>query len=210
MIRVVVADDHAVVREGLKRIIESAGDMTLVGEAASGDELLHELGRSPCDVVVIDLSMPGTPGLELLGELRRRMPQLPVLVLSMYPEDQYAVRALTEGAFGYVHKGDSPAELVKAIRTVAQGRRYISGTVAECLAYHVDATGQRLPHERLSNREFQVFRLIASGKSVTEIARELSLSVKTISTFRTRILTKLGLTHNVDIIRYAIKHRIIE
>jgi len=164
MIRVVIVDDHAVVREGLKRIIESAGDMTLVGEAASGEELLRELNGWPCDVVVVDLSMPGMPGLDVVREIRQRAPKLPVLVLSMYPEDQYAVRALTDGAVGYIHKGDPPAELVKAIRTAAQGRRYITEAVAECLASHVDTTAERLPHERLSNREFQVFKLIAAGK----------------------------------------------
>jgi two-component system invasion response regulator UvrY len=210
MIRVVIVDDHAVVREGLKRIIESAGDMTLVGEAASGEELLRELNGWPCDVVVVDLSMPGMPGLDVVREIRQRAPKLPVLVLSMYPEDQYAVRALTDGAVGYIHKGDPPAELVKAIRTAAQGRRYITEAVAECLASHVDTTAERLPHERLSNREFQVFKLIAAGKRVSEIARDLSLSIKTVSTFRHRILEKLGMSHNIDIVRYAIKHGLVE
>jgi len=209
MIRVVIVDDHAVVREGLKRIIESAGDMTLVGEAASGEELLRELNGWPCDVVVVDLSMPGMPGLDVVREIRQRAPKLPVLVLSMYPEDQYAVRALTDGAVGYIHKGDPPAELVKAIRTAAQGRRYIT-EAAECLASHVDTTAERLPHERLSNREFQVFKLIAAGKRVSEIARDLSLSIKTVSTFRHRILEKLGMSHNIDIVRYAIKHGLVE
>jgi len=210
MIRVVVADDHAVVREGLKRIIESAGDMMLVGEAASGEELLRELSGWPCDVVVLDLSMPGMSGLDVVREIRQRAPKLPVLVLSMYPEDQYAVRALSDGAVGYIHKGDDPAELVKAIRAAAQGRRYITQAVAECLATHVDATAERLPHERLSNREFQVFKLIAAGKRVSEIARELSLSIKTVSTFRHRVLEKLGMSHNIEIVRYAFKHGLVE
>jgi two-component system, NarL family, invasion response regulator UvrY len=210
MIRVLVADDHAVVREGLKRILESAGDMSLIGEAGDGDELLRLIGKVACDVVVLDLAMPGMPGLEALGEIRRRKPQLPVLILSMYPASQYAVRTLTDGASGYLHKGDPPSELVKAIRTVVQGRRYISEPVAEALAAHVDATAGKAPHERLSNREFQILRLIALGRSMREIARELSLSVKTVSTFRSRVLEKLGLTQNAELTRYALKNGLID
>jgi two-component system invasion response regulator UvrY len=210
VIRVLVADDHAVVREGLKRIIESAGDMSPVGEAADGDELLQCVEASACDVVVMDLAMPGLPGLEVLREIRRCKPQLQVLVLSMYPADQYAVRTLSAGASGYLHKGDSPTELVKAIRTVVQGRRYISEPVAEALAFHVDAAREKAPHERLSNREFQVLRLIAAGKTVSDIARQLSLSVKTVSTFRSRVLEKLELTRNAELMRYALKHNLVD
>lgn len=210
MIRVVIADDHAVVREGLKRIIEGAGDMQVVGEIADGQALLRWIAVTTCDVLVMDLAMPGMPGLEVLREIRRRDSQPPVLILSMYPADQYAVRVMSDGAAGYLHKGDSPSELLKAIRVVAQGRRYISEPVAECLATHVNTTSERAPHERLSNREFQVLKLIASGKGVSEIAGELSLSVKTVSTFRRRVLEKLGLAHNAELVRYALKHGIVE
>jgi two-component system invasion response regulator UvrY len=210
VIRVLVGDDHAVVREGLKRIIESAGDMSLIGEAADGEQLLRCVGAGGCDVVVMDLAMPGLPGLEVLREIRRCKPQLPVLILSMYPADQYAVRALSDGAAGYLHKGDSPSELVKAIRTAVQGRRYISEPVAEALAFHVDTTTDKAPHERLSNREFQILRLIAAGKSMTDIAHELSLSVKTVSTFRSRVLQKLKMKQNAELMRYALKHNLVE
>lgn len=210
MIRVLIADDHAVVREGLKRIVEGTGDISVEGEAGSGEELLRKIGNTPCDVVVMDLAMPGMPGLEVLREIRRRKPQLPILILSMYPADQYAVRTLSDGASGYLHKGDPPSELVKAIRTVVRGRRYISEPVAESLASHVNGTAEKAPHERLSNREFQVLRLLASGQGVSEIARELQLSVKTVSTFRARVLEKLGLAHNAELVRYALEHGLVD
>ncbi len=210
MIRVLVADDHAVVREGLKRMIEAAGDMALAGEAADGPALLSRLAAVPCDVVVMDLAMPGMSGLDLLNEIRRRNPTLPVLILSMYPADQYAVRALMEGAAGYVHKGGPPGELVTAIRAVAEGRRYISAGVAEGLAAHLDATARRPPHTELSNREFQILCLIARGGRVGEIARELDLSVKTVSTFRRRVLDKLKLRSTAELVRYALRHKLVD
>ena len=210
MIRVLIADDHAVVREGLKRIIEGTSDMSVRAEVTDGAELLGQLATDKYDVVVMDLAMPGMPGLEVLRAIRRSKTPPPVLILSMYPADQYAVRTLSEGASGYLHKGDPPSELVKAIRVVVRGRRYISGPVAELLASHLDATSAKAPHEHLSNREFQVLRLIASGRSVSEIARELSLSVKTVSTFRSRVLKKLGLTHTAELVRYALKHDLVE
>ena len=210
MIRVLVADDHAVVREGIKRIISSAGDMTVAGEANDGKELLTKVTAGDCDVVLMDLAMPGTSGLEVLQEIRRQSPKLPVLVLSMHPEDQYAVRTLMAGASGYIHKGHPPNELVSAIRTVAAGRKYITAEVAESLASHVDMVSDKPPHESLSNREYQVMCLIALGKSVSDIGRELSLSVKTVSTYRSRVLDKLGLRHNAEITRYAMKHGLVE
>jgi DNA-binding NarL/FixJ family response regulator len=210
MIRVVIADDHAVVREGIKRIIANASDMTVAGEASDGKELLAKLEGGDCDVVVMDLAMPGLSGLELLQELRQRNPTLPTLVLSMYPEDQYAVRAVMAGAAGYIHKGDPPEELVTAIRTVVTGRRHITAKVAERLASHVDTVSPKLAHESLSNREHQVLCLIASGKRVSDIASELSLSVKTVSTYRSRILEKLSLRHNAEITRYAMQHGLVE
>ncbi len=210
MIRVLIADDHTVVREGVKRMIEGAGDIVVAGEAASGPELLQLAARVTADAVVMDLTMPGMPGLEVLRELRRIRPALPVLILSMHPADQYAVRVLIDGAAGYVHKGGPPGELVEAVRTVAGGRRFITAAAAESLVAHVGAEAERPPHESLSNREFQVLCLMAGGKNVTEIARELALSAKTISTFRRRMLEKLGLQTTADLIRYAVRHGLVE
>jgi DNA-binding NarL/FixJ family response regulator len=209
MIKTLIADDHTVVREGIRRILEQAEDMCVAGEAANGPELLSQVTKGRWDVLIMDLSMPGPPGLEVLEQVRRVRPDLPVLILSMHPEDQYAVRVLAAGASGYINKSSSPDELIKAIRTVASGRRYISSEVAECLASHVDKSGAGAPHERLSNREYHVLRLIASGKGSNAIADELHLSVKTISTFRRRVLDKLGLRNNADIARYAVQHRLL-
>lgn len=210
MIKVLIADDHAVVREGIKRIIADLSDMAVTAEANDGEDLLAKLDGGDCDVVLMDLAMPGMSGLEVLQKVRERSPTLPVLVLSMHPEDQYAVRTVMAGAAGYIHKGDPPEELVAAIRTVAAGRRYITAKVAERLASHVDTASPKPAHESLSNREHQVLCLIASGKTVSDIALELSLSVKTISTYRTRILEKLRLRHNAEITRYAMQHGLVE
>ena len=210
MIKVLIADDHAVVREGLKRIIADAGDITVAGEVGDGQELLATVAAGEWDVVLMDLAMPGMSGLEVLEDIRRQCPQLPVLVLSMYPEDQYAVRTLRVGAAGYIHKGSPPDELIRAIRTVVSGRRYITAEVAETLAAHVDDVSMKLPHEKLSNREYEVLCLIASGKSVSDIAEQLTLSVKTISTYRSRVLEKLGLRHNAELTRYAMTHGLVD
>lgn len=210
MIKILIADDHAVVREGIKRILADIDDLVVVGEAGTPPELLAAATRGEADILLMDLAMPGASGLELLHDLRRQAPDLPVLVLSMYPEEQYAVRALMAGASGYINKGSPPTELIRAIRTVAAGHRYITPKVADNLASHVAASATRPQHATLSNREYQVLCLIASGKSVGDIARELSLSVKTISTFRSRILRKLSLRHNADLTRYALKHGLVE
>lgn len=210
MIRALIADDHAVVREGIRRILEQAQDITVGGEAANGQRLLALVAKADWDVLIMDLSMPGLSGLEALREVRRQRPNLPVLILSMYAEDQYAVRALAAGASGYINKSSPPDDLIKAIRTVVSGRRYISPEVAECLASHVDESSAGAPHERLSNREYQVLRLIASGKSGKAIAQELCLSIKTISTFRRRVLDKLELRNNADIARYAVQHNLLD
>lgn len=210
MIKVLVADDHAVVREGIKRLLSEAHNITVAGEAGDGAELLARVAEQQYDVVLMDLAMPGPSGLDTLEELRARAPRLPVLILSMYPEDQYAVRTLMAGASGYINKGSPPERLVEAIRMVAAGRRYISEGVAQLLASHVDNLSDRSAHETLSKREFQVMCLIASGQTVGEIADDLSLSVKTVSTYRTRVLEKLGLRHNAEIIRYALKHDLVE
>ena len=210
MIQVLIADDHAVVREGIKRILADTNDIVVTGEAGDGKELMSKIARGGWDVVLMDLAMPGTSGLEVLQDIRKQNPQLAVLVLSMYPEDQYAVRTLAAGASGYVHKGSPPEQLISAIRTVAGGQRYITTEVAQSLASHVDVVSSKPAHEMLSNREYQVLCAIASGKSVSDIARDLSLSVKTVSTYRARLLEKLGLRHNAEITRYAIERNLVD
>lgn len=210
MIRVLIADDHAIVREGIKRTLADTADIEVVGEAGDGQALIALIGSSPADVVVLDLAMPGVPGLEVLEDLRRRKPNLLILVLSMYPTEQYAVRAIRAGASGYINKARPPSELIAAIRAVAARRHYVDSETAEVMASHIDATSARLPHEKLSNREFEVVCLIAQGKSVSDIADQLALSVKTVSTYRSRILEKLGLRHNAEITRYALKHGLVE
>lgn len=210
MIRVLIADDHAIVREGVKRSLADTADIRVVGEASDGKNLMSLVGRGSADVVVLDLAMPGIPGLELLEDLHRRKPPIPVVVLSMYPVEQYAVRAIRAGASAYINKASPPSELIAALRVVAAGRRYLNPEVAESLASHVDAATQRAPHEGLSNREYEVMCLIAQGKSVGDIAEALKLSVKTVSTYRARILEKLGLRHNAEITRYALQHGLVE
>ena len=191
MIRVLIADDHAIVREGIKRTLADMADIQVVGEAGDGQTLMALIGGDIADVVILDLAMPGIPGLELLEDLRRRKPNLPILVLSMYPAEQYAVRAIRAGASGYINKASPPSELIAALRSVASGRRYINPEVADSLASHLDSSSPRSPHEVLSNREYEVLCLIAQGKSVGDIAEFLVLSVKTVSTYRSRILQKL-------------------
>jgi len=208
MIKIIIADDHPVVRKGLKQILSEETDVELVKEARNDSEVLNLLHAHDWDAVVLDLTMPGRGGLELLTELKRLRPKLPVLVLTVHPEDQYAVRALKEGASGYMNKESAPEELVQAIRKIIRGGKYVSAALAEKLASMIGAEAQ--PHENLSIREYQVMLLIASGKTVSEIAEEMSLSIKTISTYRTRILEKMGMTNNVELARYAMKHNLIQ
>jgi len=210
VIRVLIADDHAIVREGIKRTFADTQDIRVVGEASNGTELMALIGSCPADVLVLDLAMPGVPGLEVLNDVRRRMPNVPVLVLSMHPAEEYAVRAIQVGASGYINKASPPSELGAAVRAVAAGRRYINPEVAESLATHVDITSKRRPHEILSNREYEVMCLIAQGRSVSDIAESLGLSVKTVSTYRSRVLDKLELRHNADIIRYALRDGLVD
>lgn len=210
MIRALIADDHIVVREGVRRILEQTPDVSVAGEAADGYQLLALVGCGQWDVLIMDLSMPGLSGLAALEEVRRLKPKLPILILSMHSEDQYAVRAFAAGASGYVSKSSPPDELVKAIRMVVSGHRYVSPEVAECLASHVHQPSGGAPHTRLSNREYQVLCMIAAGKSVNAIAGDLCLSIKTISTFRRRVLDKLNLHNNADIARYAIQHGLVD
>ena len=210
MIHVIIADDHPVVRQGLIRILAEEADMALAAEAASGQELLDKLDKADCDVVLLDVSMPGRGGLDILAELRRHYPKIPVLVLSVYPEDQFGLRVLKSGAAGYMNKETACDQLVNAIRKVHGGGKYVSANLAEKIAADL-ATDTRLPpHETLSHREYQVMCLIASGKTVSEIARELCLSQKTISTHRTRILEKMGMKTSAQLTYYAIQNNLID
>lgn len=210
MMRVLIADDHAVVRQGLKQILGDTPEMLVAGEATNGQEVLDKVRAETWDVVVLDISMPDRSGLDILKQLRSERPKLPVLVLSMYSEDQYALRVLKAGASGYLTKDSAADELVKAIRKVVSGGRYVSPLLAEKLAFEIGGDSSRLPHESLSDREFQVLRLIAAGKSVKEIAAELGLSVKTVSTYRARMLEKMKLGTTAELIHYAIQNRLID
>lgn len=210
MIQVVIADDHPIVREGLRRVLEKESDIHVAGEAASGAEVLPVVRSASADVVILDISMPGGGGIEALQALKREFPMLPVLMLSMYPERQYAVRCLKAGASGYLTKDTAQSELVNALRKVLQGRRYVSAALAEHLADGLDTGTVKVPHELLSDREYQVMMLFARGSTVTRIADELSLSVPTVNTYRVRILAKLGLTTTAEIIHYAFIHHLVE
>ena len=210
MINVVVIDDHAVVREGLKRIISENPGMAVTGEAGDGYEAMNAVKGNPCDVVLLDITMPNKNGLDVLKQIRAESPRLPILVLSMHAEDQYAIRVLRAGAAGYLTKESAPAKLIQAIRKVVRGGKYVSQTLAEKLVFDLDTDVDKVPHESLSDREFQVLCMIASGKTVGEIAEELALSVKTISTYRVRILEKLQMKNNAEITRYAIKQGLVD
>ncbi len=210
MIRVFLADDHPVVRKGLQRILEEQPGIAVVGEASDGDAMLAALRSVATDVLLLDVSMPGPGLVPLLQELRAAHASLPVLVLSVHPEDQYALRALRAGARGYLTKDHSPEELVAAVRKVYRGGRYVSATLAERLAAEFDAAGSaKAPHEDLSDREFEVLCLMGSGRSVTEVAATLSLSVKTVSTYRTRLLQKMAASSNADLVRYVATHGLL-
>jgi two-component system invasion response regulator UvrY len=210
MIRIFVADDHTIVREGLKQIIHQTKDLLVVGEARNAAETLEKIRRDPPDLLLLDISMPGRSGLDVLLEVKRDLPNLPVLILSLHPEDQYALRMLKAGASGYVTKESASEQLIEAIRKVADGGRYMSMPLAEKLVFGMVEDKGVAAHETLSNREFQVFRMIAGGKTVTQVADELSLSVKTISTNRTRIMDKMHLKTNADFTQYAIQHKLLD
>jgi DNA-binding NarL/FixJ family response regulator len=209
IIKVLITDDHAVVRKGLKQIIEETPGMLAADEAASGNEALEKIRKNAYDVVLLDIAMPGKSGLDTLKELKLEKPNLPVLILTIYPEEQYALRVLKAGAAGYLTKESAPAELVTAIRKVSEGGRYVSPSLAEKLAFNIGADTDAELHERLSDREYQVMCMIASGKTVSEIADDMSLSVKTISTYRTRILEKMEMKNNAELTHYAIKKELV-
>jgi two-component system, NarL family, invasion response regulator UvrY len=210
MIRVLVADDHTIVREGLKQILAKSGDLEVAGEAANGNDVLKMVREQEWDVLVTDMSMPGRNGIELIRLVKEARPKLPVLVLSMYGEEQYAVRAIRAGASGYLNKESASEQLVAAIRKIAGGGVHVSATVAEALFNSVRGGHGVQPHEQLSDREFQVLRLIAGGKSVSDIAAALNLSPKTVSTHKTRILEKMRMSNQAELIRYAIEHRLVD
>jgi DNA-binding NarL/FixJ family response regulator len=209
MIRIVIADDHTIMREGLKRILDGADDIQVVGEAVDGFEALAHVRRGGFDLLMLDLSMPGRSGVELIRQIKDEMPKLPILILTMHEEEQYAVRAIRAGARGYLTKESAGTQLVSAIRKVASGRPYISLEVAEQLAMDVMPSSEDLPHKQLSNREFEVFTLLVSGKSITEIADFLHLSAKTVSTHKTRILTKMNMNSLAEMVQYAVQHRLL-
>lgn len=210
MIRLAIADDHPIVREGLRRIaIEDAG-ITVTGEAATAAELFRLLSAAAVDVVLLDVSMPGATFVETVVRLRDEHPTVKILVLSVHPEDQWAVRALRAGAAGYLTKDKSPEQLVQAIRRVARGGKYVSETLADQLAGLADARRVRAPHELLSDREFEVLRALGTGMTVKDVAAQLRLSAKTVSTYRTRLLEKMGLKSTADLVRYVVSHELLK
>jgi two-component system, NarL family, invasion response regulator UvrY len=208
--KILLADDHAVVRQGLKQILAAEFNQAVFGEASTGQQAIELVWRERWDVLVLDITMPGQNGLDVLKMIKKSRPRMPVLMLSMHPEDQFAVRMLKSGAAGYMTKESAPAELVGAVKKVVAGGRYISPTLAEKMAAFLAFDVHTAPHERLSDREFLVLRLIASGKTVSAIASELSLSVKTISTYRSRILEKMGLHNSAELTHYAIQNHLVE
>lgn len=206
MIRIAIADDHAIVREGLKRIVSSCEGMQVVGEAADGTEVMQRVRTLDIDVLMLDLSMPGRSGMELIKLVRAEKPRLRILVLSMHQEMQYAVRAIKSGASGYLTKESAPAQLEQAIRKIAAGGAFISDEVAQQLALGAMPGSAAVPHESLSNREFEVLRLLAGGISVTQIAGQLNLSVKTVSTHKANLMQKMSLANSTELVRYAIRY----
>lgn len=217
MIEVILCDDHALIRRGIRDTLSDATDIRVVGEAADYGELrslmrslLAPAGRSsPCDVLVLDINLPGRSGLDVLHALKEEGSAVKVLVVSMYPEDQYAIRALRAGAFGYVNKGGDPQLLVQAVRTVAQGRKYVTPEIAQMLVESLTAPGSEQPHHKLSDRELQTLVMIASGKRLADIAQDLMLSPKTVSVYRARVLEKLQLANNSELTVYAIRSGLV-
>jgi two-component system invasion response regulator UvrY len=209
-VRVLVADDHAVVREGLKKILADAVGMEVVAEAADGVAVLERLRGGGVDVVVLDLSMPGITGIEVIEHMRREYPSVHVLVLSVHPEDRYAIRVMRAGASGYLMKESAPDELVAALRRVSEGHKYVSSSLAEKLAIGLVRGADREPHETLSDREYEVLRRLASGQTVGQIADELALSAKTVSTYRSRLMRKMRMHSNAELVRYAMAHKLID
>jgi two-component system invasion response regulator UvrY len=210
MIRILIVDDHDIVRQGLRRIFEKSQGMQIVGESANGVEALHWLRHNECDVVLLDIAMPGQSGIEVLKQVHMDHPQLPILILSNYPEDQYAVRLIKAGAAGYLTKGCRTAEMMQAVHDVTSGKKFFSPTVLEMLVNEINRPEGKLPHEMLSDREFKIFLLLAGGKCVNEIAKELFISNKTVSTHKANVMLKMNLHSVSDLVRYAVKHGLAE
>ncbi|CAB3778458.1 response regulator transcription factor RqpR [Pararobbsia alpina] len=209
-LRILLADDHAIVRQGVRQLLLDKGVATEVSEAETGADALAQIDRSFWDIVLLDISLPDMNGIEVLKRLRRKAPRVPVLMFSMYREDQYAVRALKAGAAGYLSKTSNAAEMMNAVRQVAAGRKYVSAQMAEALADYVSLDGDQLPHERLSDREYQTLCMLGSGKRLTDIAHALSLSVKTVSVYRSRLLEKMGLSNNAELTYYVMSNNLID
>jgi two-component system invasion response regulator UvrY len=210
VIKVLVADDHAIVRRGIRQILNETSDISVDGEAGTAEEVRRLVRDQRWDVVVLDISLPGGSGMDLLGELRRERPDLRVLILTVYSEEQYAIRAIRAGASGFLTKESAPDKLIEAVRKIASGGRYVSTELAETLASVLAGDAAGAPHERLSDREFEILKMLASGKTVSEVAAELALSVKTVSTHRTRLLKKMGMRTNAELTHYAVRNRLVE
>ncbi|MBN1152565.1 MAG: response regulator transcription factor [Dehalococcoidia bacterium] len=209
-VRLLIADDHAVVRQGIRQILTDAPEVQIVAEAATGMEALELMRDADVDLVILDLSMPGLSGLDIVRQMRQDRPLVRILVLSVHPEEQYAVRVMKAGASGYLTKDSAPEELISAVRHIATGHKYVTATLAERLALELDNAGDRLPHQSLSDREYEVMLLVAEGLKVQEIADRLSLSVKTVSTYRTRLLQKMRMRNNADVVRYAVREGLVD
>ncbi len=209
MHKILIADDHTVVRKGLKQILLDAYPSAIIEEVADAEDLLRNVQMKPWDVVITDISMPGRSGLDVLQQIRLDHPKLPVLILSVHPEDQYAIRVLKAGASGYLNKDSAPEDLVKAVDRVMMGKKYITPSIAEKLATTLEQDSEKLPHEYLSDREFEVLKLLAAGKSVSDIGEQISLSASTVSTYRARILSKMNLKTNADLTLYSVEHKLI-
>jgi two-component system invasion response regulator UvrY len=210
MTRILLVDDHPVVRQGIKQVLAGAFEPAVVGEASTAEEGMNEINSTEWDVLVLDLSLPGTNGIDMLKDLRRERPTLPVLVLSMHSPDQFARRAMNAGALGYLTKDSSPTELVKAVGEVMAGRRYLNAAVMQELASSLEPDHDQPPHEALSDREYQVFRMIGSGLTVSQVATRLSLSVKTVSTYRARVLEKMGMKTTAELMHYGIQQGLVD
>jgi len=210
MINVLIADDHALIREGLRKTLSGEPNINFVGDAGNVVELFKQLERLVVNIILLDITMPGESGLDALRELRQKYPQIPVLILSFHPEHRFAVRAFKAGASGYITKQSATEELVQAIRKITSGGKYVSAALAEELVIDLDMTSDKLPHETLSDREFQVMRQIAAGKKNSEIAEALSVTTSTVNTYRMRIFEKMNMHSNVDLARYAVEHGLIE
>lgn len=209
MLRILIADDHTVVRKGLRQILIEEYLAAQIIEVADADELFHKVLKEEWDIVITDISMPGRSGLEVLQQIRQHYPKLPVLVLSVHPEDQYAIRVMRAGASGYLNKDSASEQLIKAVRRLLLGKKYITPELAEKLADTLDQDAERLPHESLSDREFEVLKLLAGGMAVADIAEKLALSPTTVSTYRARVLTKMNAKTNADLTRYAMENNLI-